>query len=841
MNSICVLALAAVLQTPPAEKQAERPLDIQVGVVAYEDFRDEFERAEKLLGELAAAHKAPLRFKLAAGTYGDVAHWLRHGMVDIAVVTPGLLAETFDGEADGDGVRLARYLATVGKRAATSKWARDERKKPGYYDRYRSVCVVANGSAIKSADDFKLAVAAGKVRFLCVHPSSVSSRIAPAFALKQMGLELREDQIEYTDSHSASLRRLVNPVQSGGEGDVKEGVGELVAFLWDDAERGLTELAKGVRAISLPELDRLEIPSDAVVARAGFSEAPLVEKLLLAHTDAEGRHDFLRPNDWQQHYEPVRRWMSAAGAMEAADSQRISLDEIGRLLLHHARSQPVPPRLALVLSSGGAKCSYQVGAVAALEEKLAELRKSNPAEQLDIALVVGTSGGAINSVPIALGITTTADGRDDFLDVWAKLDQRKIVRPAIIVRANIGLWFALLQTAIVAWIVHRWVRRPEMRGWMFGGLFAALAFVEIVIGSLDVAPWSMLGKNHLLHHAWLWMTFGIDASAWSVLAVGLVVLARQWMVVRRGEYLPMSTRRVNRILAAGLIFLPIVQLITVLFYQQTLSGGQGLEQTVAKLFPELIDRHLVRTGKKPLTIDETASDKLRMKSVSRQLITRRLLTRDLVLAGTCLEQSTPSLPADLYFYAAAGGASAAPPFGARGISLVQHEGLTLDAMLGSGSIFPVFPPRRLEDFPRSGEFAELVDGAFAHYSPIEAAVLWGATHIVVIEASPRKRPERDNFLQNGLAALGHLYDQSQAVDTRSHGKVAIFTLAPDPPHICLLDFSDNLIRDAAKKGYRDAVGRSSAKSGGGGDGKRGSRFQKELGEPLFREISLPGE
>jgi hypothetical protein len=119
--------------------------------------------------------------------------------------------------------------------------------------------------------------------------------------------------------------------------------------------------------------------------------------------------------------------------------------------------------------------------------------------------------------------------------------------------------------------------------------------------------------------------------------------------------------------------------------------------------------------------------------------------------------------------------------------------------------------------------------------------LWGATHIVLIEASPHERPERENFLQNGLAAIGHLYDQSQALDTRSRGKVAIFTLAPEPPHICLLDFSDNLIRDAAKTGYRDAAGRSSAKCGGDSGGRGGSRFQKELGEPLFREISSSGE
>lgn len=827
ISTMTVLALAALLQTSPAAApQSAAPLEIRVGIVAFEDFRGEFDRTEKLLTDLAAAHEAPLKFKLAAGTYGDVAHWLKQGFVDIAIVTPGMLVETLGGEADTDASRPARYLATYGKKTATSTWTHDDRKQPGYYMHYHSVCAVATNSALKTADDLKAAVAAGRVRFLCVHPSSVSSRIAPAFALKQMGLDLRDDHIEYTHSHSASLRLLADSVREGLE---------PVAFVWDDAERSLGDQANRVRAISLPELDQLEIPSDAVMARTGFEQAPLIQKLLLAHVDAEGRHDFLRPDDWTTQYEALRRWKSVAGATDAAESQRLSLDDIGRLLLHHARSQPAPPRLALVLSSGGAKCSYQVGAVAALEEKLAELRKENPGEQLDISLVVGTSGGAINSLPIALGISTTPEGRDDFLDVWARLDQRKIVRPSLIVRANVSLWFALIQSAVVLWIVRRTVPRPEMRGWVFGSLFAVMAAIEIVIGSLDIAPWSLLGENHLLHHGWLWLTFGIRGSAGCVLVGGLLVLTRQWVLSKRGKYLAVWNRWPSWILAVGLIGLPVVQLITILFYQQTLSGGEGLEHSVAELFPVLIDRHLVRTGKKPLEADEGKSDRLRMKSVSRQLISRRLLTRDLVFAGTCLEQSTPGLPTDLYFYAAAGGAPAAPPFGARGISLAQHEGLVLDVMLGSGSIFPVFPARRIEDFPRPGEYAELVDGAFAHYSPIEAAVLWGATHIVLIEASPRELPERENFLQNGLAAFGHLYDQSQSLDTRSRGKVVIFTLAPESPHLCLLDFSDNLIRKAADKGYRDASGGASLATG---TGKQRSRFQKELGEPQFHEVSL---
>src|SRR5262249_55553758 len=157
-----------------------------------------------------------------------------------------------------------------------------------------------------------------------------------------------------------------------------------------------------VRALPIDELDGLEMPSDAVVARPGFGEADLITQLLLAHTAEDGAHDFLRPEDWRKHYESVRRWSVGLPIKSTGDRQQITLDEIGRLLVQHARSQRAPPRLAVVLSGGGAKCAYQVGAVQALEEKLAELRQENPDEALDISLVVGTSGGAINALPIAL-------------------------------------------------------------------------------------------------------------------------------------------------------------------------------------------------------------------------------------------------------------------------------------------------------------------------------------------------------------------------------------------------------------------------------------------------------
>src|SRR4029079_5611932 len=146
-----------------------------------------------------------------------------------------------------------------------------------------------------------------------------------------------------------------------------------------------------------------------------------VARLLMEFRDALGRQPFSVPSDRQVLHSKVLEWQSAVPM--GRHGQSVTISVIGRTLVHFAHTQPRPPRLALVLSGGGAKCSYQVGAVSAIEEQLAKLRTANPDIHLDIDLVVGTSGGAINALPIALGITSSAEGREQFRHVWLSLDQ----------------------------------------------------------------------------------------------------------------------------------------------------------------------------------------------------------------------------------------------------------------------------------------------------------------------------------------------------------------------------------------------------------------------------------
>jgi predicted acylesterase/phospholipase RssA/ABC-type phosphate/phosphonate transport system substrate-binding protein len=801
MTAALWLALIAAsgASAPSAEK-------VRVGVLAYEDFDAEFEAWKTILGEAADRHEGALEFELAVGNYGDLTHWMRRGLIDVAVLTSGVFAEIQSGPGNEGAFD---YLASVGLPPAESPWASEARRAAGFSFEYQSVCVVNANSKLNTIADVRAAAAAGRVRFLFVHPLSVSGRIAPQYALQQADIRPLPRQIEFSFSHSQSLRQAARP----------DGGAEVVAFVWDDALAAAPGLERELKRIPFPQLDALAIPHDVVAIR---QDAPYREKLLAALADSSSkRMSFRRFDDWKARYEVLERWRRRIGAGESyAAAQDVSLDDIGRILLHSSRSGPAPCRLAIVLSGGGAKCSYQIGAVCALEEKLAELRRQIPDSNLDIDLVVGTSGGAINSVPIALGVSRTEQGRRDLQRVWTKLDQRDIVQPAPIVRWNIGLWFALAETAIVVSALRRFVKSPRRRAWLFVAAIACLALAQLALAYAPIDPWSWLGRNHLWHHAWLWATFGWKTCGWFLILLATGAALTQLVFQRRGGNLAPPRRWMALGLIAGLFGLPLIQLVSVLFFQESLSGGEGIEHALAVEFPALVERHAPKSALRSRSPGATESDAQRLKTLSESLFKRRLFQRDLVITGNCLSQTANTLPSDLYFYHSAKG-HAPPPFADRGVDLGDHPRVLMDVVMGSGSIFPVFPSRTIADFPEPGESVELVDGGFAHNSPLEAAVLWGATHIVLIEATPERRPARGNFVHNAAAAFTHLHKQTQNVDRRSRQQVVVFSLQPQPPHICVLDFSSNLLKDSIERGYQDALA---------------ARFRKEFGEPVFTPL-----
>ncbi len=265
-----------------------------------------------------------------------------------------------------------------------------------------------------------------------------------------------------------------------------------------------------------------------------------------------------------------------------------------------------------------------------------------------------------------------------------------------------------------------------------------------------------------------------------------------------------------------------------LLLEPSLSEGTGVERCLSRRMAGIIDRHLARQGRRPLALRACRTDAERLRRASREILDRGLLARDLVVTGSCLSGSASNLPSDLYFHAAAAPDGTAPGYGAQGVALVQYPDLLLDVMMGSSAIFPLFPARRLEGLPQPGDHVDLIDGGFAHNSPVEAAVLWGATHVILVNPTPEV-PIRSGHLAGNLgAAFRHLYLQAQLIDVRHKGRVAVFSLRPERPSLCVMDFAGNLIADAIAQGYADARG---AAPGLPPHPSTAARFRKETGEP----------
>jgi predicted acylesterase/phospholipase RssA/ABC-type phosphate/phosphonate transport system substrate-binding protein len=785
-----------------------RPGDpVRIAVLAYEDKVREMRLIEQALGELRAAAQIKEPFQVARGTYADVQHWLDTGAVDLAVVSPAIIGKAMEQ----GGARRWEYLASVSSPTAPA---------PSL-----SLAVVRDDSPLRTVDDLRGLLARGEGRILFVDPLSVSGALAPRVALGAERIPLLESRIRYTHSHTNSLRALR-----------AHGGNDTVAFVWNGVfERDRTD---DLRTIELPALARLRIPPVAILVRADLPQLAQLRTGVDAHA-ADNTGLVIRAEaDCREGDADVRAWLAAAGTPSPDRLMRLDLEELALLLFHDARSQPTPIRLAIVFSGGGAKCSFQIGAIRAIEEKLAQLRQETGDASIDISLVVGTSGGAINALPVAMGMSSTTPLCDELAAVWRSLDQREIIRPAFVVRLNMALWFASLQFLLFSWICrHRMSDqgRTGLGRWL---LCLGSGVGEVLIARLPFDPWSALGPRPSLHRLYLWLTFGTEGAGWILIATGLVGLALRAAGAEGRPMLIRFRRLVRTAAIAGIIAFPVLQAWTVLGYEPTLSQGSGIEQTLLDRFARLVaakDRALGRSASSlPGPNDQTTRGEA-LEVLSRQIMGEGLLARDLVLTGSVLGDRGIDLPSDLYFWASAGRTTARPAFGARGVALANRPEILLDALMGSGAIYPVFPARVLHDFPRTGQATEIVDGSFAHRSPVEAAVLWGATHIILIQADPDERVPRGSFGANVSAALTLLYDQAQLTDARTKDQAMLFTLAPRPPHIGLLDFASNLIEASLAKGYREVHG----------DNDPGAAqpppFRKEVGVPHFVLLANPND
>jgi predicted acylesterase/phospholipase RssA/ABC-type phosphate/phosphonate transport system substrate-binding protein len=799
-------SLVALVAAPSVDLRAEEARagdSVRIAVLAYQDKREEMQLIEQALGSLRSAAAIAEPFQVARGTYADVLHWLETGAVDMAVVTPAIFARAMEQ----GGTRRWEYLASVNRPSA---------REPSL-----SVAVVRNDSPIRTVDDLRGLLAHGVGRVLFVDPLSVSGALAPRFALAAERIPVVEGRIRYTHSHTNSLRVL----RANGGGDT-------VAFVWNGVfqREGWDDL----RSVEVPALGRLRMPPDALLVRADLPQRARLRTALGEQGPTSAGTVFHVESNWQAGAADVRSWLDAVGTPASDRLMRLDLEELGSLLFHEARAQAAPLRLAIVFSGGGAKCSYQIGAIRAIEEKLAQLRAETGDPSLDVSLVVGTSGGAINALPVAMGMSRTAPLCDELAAVWRSLDQRAIIRPALVVRLNMALWFASLQFLVFSWVCGYRLTDQGRTGLIRWLLCLGVGVAEVLFSHLPFDPWNALGPRPALHRLYLLLSFGAEGAGWILISTALVGLALRAAGAEDRPW-PQRFRRMVRVAAmAGIIVLPLVQAWTILGHEPTLSESAGIEHTLLDRFTHLVAAKQQAEGRSSSRAADPAADSREaLKVLSRRIMGEGLLVRDLVLTGSVLGERGIDLPPDLYFWASAGRTTAPPTFGMHSIALASRPELLLDALMGSGAIYPVFPARVLHDFPRTGQSTEIVDGSFAHRSPVEAAVLWGATHIILIQADPDEPVPRGSFGANVSAALTLLYDQAQLIDVRTKQQAMLFNLAPRPPHIGLLDFAGNLIDASLVKGYREVRGEFDA------GGLQPPPFRKEVGVPHFVLLSSP--
>ncbi|HEX8162049.1 MAG TPA: patatin-like phospholipase family protein [Pyrinomonadaceae bacterium] len=458
-----------------AQPARREPLVVRIGVVNYNGTEQTHLEYQQVLTRMAQAEGASgVSFRLVDGAYDDVLEWYKSGLVNVAILSPGVIAE-LAGSDEWRGELESLYVASEGLKPAPAydPFATAERHKPGVHYLYRSVCLVPRDSPVKSVEDIKRLAAEFKIKFLFVHPLSVSGRILPEYALRAFHrVDLKRTDVEWTYDHNQSLRELLEPDPDGAA---------RVAFVKDDAEVSIREGATPAevakyspdkfRKIDIPELDADIglIPQDVVLIHPTFSEhKELIKRLFLgysklpASTDAPWRVYEERP-EWRSQYARVVDWVGQLNltANEHSD-QFLRLEQIVGKLRNLKRNRP-DTRLALVLSGGGAKCAYQLGAIRAIEDALDEHTDDEGNREVDIDLVVGTSGGAINALCVALGVTRDPRGMSDLERTWQGFSQATFFEPWRPFTATVGLFLGLLQSILVILGVRLFA--PEKINW----------------------------------------------------------------------------------------------------------------------------------------------------------------------------------------------------------------------------------------------------------------------------------------------------------------------------------------------------------------------------------------
>ncbi|HKS26474.1 MAG TPA: patatin-like phospholipase family protein [Pyrinomonadaceae bacterium] len=952
--------------------------EIRVGITEYQNVEEAYQKYQTFFRELEELSKeqkfpdGPVTFSFAIGTYAEVIDWYNKKLIDVAVLSAMPIADLLSSSNADDENRIrAAYLGSlspVGSR----------KTKCGYEECQRILndksltCVPLTKNSNDVRSDYQVSVVVPaeygwttfedvkkawadkkqKLKFLFVRPVSLSGYILPINYLKENKIELGPNDYEFTYQHQYTLERMLK--NKGTDGP------RLVGFTIDNTPYCASTAEQGKQyftTLDAPGLSDKKIPHEAVLSNYNLKGvnkvmdkkkgketdeydriSEIMRQLLKSHTEGASfrtrdRNNAETGGNWLDDYKSARDIYKREGISKPLQYGS-SFSDLITSLITYENSTGNEPRLALVLSGGGAKCAYQAGAVVAIEKKLAELRTRRRYEHIDFNLVVGTSGGAINALLTALGGTKEEKTRNYIKNMWAGFDQHEFFTPPYFFNMVFGLCLGLLQALAITFVVllfgrrrirwkyigqlligvelaeiilawylnvltpafallviaqvaltfitaglirlarraaiyfldtrpgHFWSRlyNNKVGDWwrLAGWLMLAVSFVEFLIARLPhpMLPEAM-DKSHAAHHLWLIISLISSVSyPWPLILGLLMVLSG---IAGRFE-IDWHSRRLwlVRGLAVLVIALAGVLVLDSLWKQRSLSNVSKIESAFIEKIPEMI-----RVQKPDFALATGREQEEKLQDISRRIVSDpSLIQRDLVITVSNLplaeqdeepDKATDSgtklsarqLPEDLYFFYKSQQASGGrPPNERRFIDLGKdNPDKLLDVVIGSGTIYPLFPYRVLEQVKVGEEppvsKLKVIDGGFIHNSPIEAAIKWGATHIILIEASPLPKPfDPENTLDNSLVAFKYIMAQTQRMDAVARGSVEIFELRPrsecdkknletrcsnDPqPNMDTFDFTPSITLGAFEQGVKDAQDSLPL-------------FKRVPGPPLFRQ------
>lgn len=854
---------AAAAKENPAKQSA--PVVVRVGAIYYDDDNAQYSAIDKILSSLAKRDRESsktgnreLVFKLAVGTYDEVLDWYESGQIDLAIMNPGPVALLLhkDGNAMDDlfvGIRK-RQRPACSFAGANGTDARAE---------YNSLMLVNRTAPPQGTTDtiewVKAKARQHQVHFFFVHPFSTSGYIFPRAQLHAAGVALNADDYEITYSHDVSTAEVAKSAYDKN--------GRLnVAFVSDETCNTRQD-NKNIIATPLNHL----IVQDALLLTPDFAhkepdQVDRVKQLLRSKPsntgpDAEQSFNLEVPPDWKDRYKLVETWINEFTKPQLLMSSALTIDQIIRRINNYNLHHDTPARVAVVLSGGGAKCAYQLGAVELIEDKLAAAQSANQKKQLGIDLVVGTSGGAINALTVAAGATMKdSPKRDALSNTWKHFGQSEILKPSSSVRRWLGatfgflisfsvfyVWYVLLQRKRILPApqpaAKRKLRRrmSEMFWYAKAGIvLLCLSLILYLAGQIKLSIPSVqwFTADFLLrHHIWIHVIeYGRQSLRWMALAMficGILLCiagmrGSQSLLEKNAKAIADWRWAIVVAVISMAFLLPLIVIYTSL-HQDSLFLSEGIQQKMAFEMPPVLDATM-----------PPDSSRESLEKLSSQIIRDGLIKRDLVITGSVLPRAvlepTPT-PADseelnlkqedkedktdLYFFYRVNPKEPLPDSvlkDGRFVDLraTENQSILLDAVIGSGAIYPAFEPREIPRLKKlTGEAVmenvSIVDGGFVHNSPIDAAVQLDATHIIVIEASPEDRPsQRRGFISNVASAFNYLFSQAQLLDVRSRRQAEVFTLRPATPvdgatpYLCTLDFGEGFINYAMDLGRSDA-------------------------------------